>query len=181
MSSLHEQSLLLDVPRACIAASLCLALAGCVTSNATPTAGVAPLDATDTVHNTDFSPRFPLASEGKSGRAKGIHAALYLSWLRHAAGTAARSRSGDAVCVAAAGRISQGRRRRNEFRRRRCADGREDPSRRYSSAQFRRRSACPGQCDAGVGRSDSAQGRAVGIRKRLANAKCRRSCAPAIW
>jgi general secretion pathway protein D len=37
----------------------------------TPTAGVAPLDATDTVHNTDFSPRFPLASEGESGRAKG--------------------------------------------------------------------------------------------------------------
>ena len=71
MSSLHEQSLLLDVPRACIAASLCFALAGCVTSNVTPTAGVAPLDATDTVHNTDFSPRFPLASEGESGRAKG--------------------------------------------------------------------------------------------------------------
>jgi general secretion pathway protein D len=36
-----------------------------------PTAGVAPFDATDTVHNTDFSPRFPLASEGDSGRAKG--------------------------------------------------------------------------------------------------------------
>jgi general secretion pathway protein D len=71
VSSLHEQSLLLDVPRACIAASLCFALAGCVTSNVTPTAGVAPLDATDTVHNTDFSPRFPLASEGESGRAKG--------------------------------------------------------------------------------------------------------------
>ena len=55
----------------CIAASLCFALAGCVTSNVTPTAGVAPLDATDTVRNTDFSPRFPLASEGESGRAKG--------------------------------------------------------------------------------------------------------------
>ncbi|HVQ73883.1 MAG TPA: type II secretion system secretin GspD [Bradyrhizobium sp.] len=71
MSSLHEQSLLLDVPRLCVAASLCLALAGCVTSNVTPAAGVAPLDATDTVRSTDFSPRFPLASEGESGRARG--------------------------------------------------------------------------------------------------------------
>ena len=71
MSSLHEQSLLLDVPRLCIAASLCLALAGCVTSNVTPAAGVAPLDATDTVRSTDFSPRFPLASEGESGRTRG--------------------------------------------------------------------------------------------------------------
>jgi general secretion pathway protein D len=71
VSSLHEQSLLLDVPRLCIAASLYLALAGCVTSNGTPTAGVAPLDATDTVRNTDFSPRFPLASEGESGRTRG--------------------------------------------------------------------------------------------------------------
>ena len=71
MSSLHEQSLLLDVPRICIAASLYLALAGCVTSNGTPAAGVAPLDATDAVRNTDFSPRFPLASEGESGRTRG--------------------------------------------------------------------------------------------------------------
>jgi len=71
VSSLHEQSLLLDVPRLCVAASLCLALAGCVTSNVTPAAGVAPLDATDTVRSTDFSPRFPLASEGESGRARG--------------------------------------------------------------------------------------------------------------
>ena len=71
MSSLHEQSLLLDVPRLCIAASLCLALVGCVTSNVTPAAGVAPLDATDTVRSTDFSPRFPLASEGESGRTRG--------------------------------------------------------------------------------------------------------------
>ena len=70
MSSLHEQSSLLDVPRLCIAASLCFALAGCVTSNVTPTAGVAPSDATDTVRNTDFTPRFPLASEGESGRTR---------------------------------------------------------------------------------------------------------------
>jgi len=62
--------LLLDVLRACIAASLYLALAGCVTSNVTPTAGVAPFDATDTVRNTDFSPRFPLANEGESGRTR---------------------------------------------------------------------------------------------------------------
>ena len=71
MSSLHGRSLLLDVPRACIAALLFLALAGCVTSNVTPTAGVAPFDATDTVRNTDFSPRFPLANEGDSGRTRG--------------------------------------------------------------------------------------------------------------
>jgi general secretion pathway protein D len=68
---LHEQSLLLDVPRLCIAASLCLALAGCVTSNVTPAAGVAALDAPDTVRSTDFSPRFPLASEGESSRTRG--------------------------------------------------------------------------------------------------------------
>lgn len=70
MSSLHGQSLLLDVPRACIAASLYLALAGCVTSNVTPAAGVAPLDAMDTVRNTDLSARFPLANEGDSGRTR---------------------------------------------------------------------------------------------------------------
>ena len=70
MSSLHEQSLLLDVPRICIAASLYLALAGCVTSNGTPAAGVAPLDAMNTVRNTDFSPRFPLANEGDAGRTR---------------------------------------------------------------------------------------------------------------
>ena len=67
MSSLHGRSLLLDVPRACITASLYLALAGCVTSNVTPAAGVAPLDAMNTVRSTDFSPRFPLANEGNAG------------------------------------------------------------------------------------------------------------------
>ena len=70
MSSLHEQTCLLDVPRAFIAAALCLALAGCVTSNAMPTAGMAPRDAADTVNGTDFSPRFPLASERESGRTR---------------------------------------------------------------------------------------------------------------
>jgi len=70
VSSLHGRSLLLDVPRACIAASFYLALAGCVTSNGTPAAGVAPLDAMNTVRNTDFSPRFPLANEADSGRTR---------------------------------------------------------------------------------------------------------------
>ena len=69
MSSLHEWSLV-DVPRACVAASLYLVLVGCVTSNGTPTAGVAPTDAMDSVRNTDFSARFPLANEGESGRTR---------------------------------------------------------------------------------------------------------------
>jgi general secretion pathway protein D len=66
---LHEWSLL-DVPRAFVAASLGLVLVGCVTSNVTPTAGVAPSDATDSVRSADFSARFPLASEGDSGRTR---------------------------------------------------------------------------------------------------------------
>lgn len=70
MSGLHEQSVLLNVPRACIAASLCLALACCAASNVAPTAGVAPSDSTDAVRSADFSPRFPLVSEGESGRRK---------------------------------------------------------------------------------------------------------------
>jgi len=69
VSSLHVGRLL-DVARACSAASLYLALVGCVTSNVTPTAGVAPMDAMDSVRSTDFSARFPLASEGDSGRAR---------------------------------------------------------------------------------------------------------------
>src|SRR5262245_33062807 len=70
VSGLHEQSLLLGFPRACVAASLCLALACCAASNVTPTAGVAASDATGTVRGADFSPRFPLASEGEPGRRK---------------------------------------------------------------------------------------------------------------
>ena len=116
-----------------------------------------------------FSP----CERGRFRQDEGVYSALYLSGLRHGAGPAARSRSGDAVGVAAACRIPQGRRRRNELRRRRCADGREDSSRRHSSTQFRCRSACPGQCDAGLGRSNSAQGRASGIRKRVADVECR--------
>ena len=69
MICLHEWSLL-DVPRAFVAASLGLVLVGCVTSNITPTAGIAPSDATDAVRSTDFSARFPLANEGDSGRTR---------------------------------------------------------------------------------------------------------------
>jgi general secretion pathway protein D len=66
---------LLGFPRACVVASIFLALGGCGTSNLAPMAGVAPADAMDSVRNTDFSARFPLAddgnsaSEGNSGRA----------------------------------------------------------------------------------------------------------------
>ena len=70
MSSLHEWSLV-EFPRACVVAAIFLALGGCVTSNVNPTAGVAPVDAMDSVRNTDFSARFPIADEGDSGRTKG--------------------------------------------------------------------------------------------------------------
>ena len=70
VSSLHGWGLV-ELPRACVVASLFLALGGCVTSNVTPTAGVAPGDAMDSVRNTDFSARFPIADEGDSGRTKG--------------------------------------------------------------------------------------------------------------
>src|SRR5262245_19689960 len=60
----------IDLPRVCTAASLCLTLLGCVTSNGTPTADVAPRDAMDSVGNADFSTRLSLASEGESGRTK---------------------------------------------------------------------------------------------------------------
>ena len=70
MSSLHGWGLV-EFPRACVVASIFLALAGCVTSNVNPTAGVAPVDAMDSVRNTDFSARFPIADEGDSGRTKG--------------------------------------------------------------------------------------------------------------
>ena len=67
MSSLHEWSRV-EFPQACVVASIFLALGGCVTSNVNPTAGVAPVDAMDSVRNTDFSARFPIADEGDSGR-----------------------------------------------------------------------------------------------------------------
>src|SRR5216684_3635950 len=65
VTGLHEWSLL-DVPRACVAASFYLALVGCVTSNGTPTAGAAPSDAIDHVRNADLSPRFAPATNGQS-------------------------------------------------------------------------------------------------------------------
>jgi general secretion pathway protein D len=70
VSSLHGWGLV-KFPRACVVASIFLALGGCVTSNVTPTAGVAPVDAMDSVRNTDFSARFPIADEGDSVRTKG--------------------------------------------------------------------------------------------------------------
>jgi len=67
VGSLHGWGLV-EFPRACVVASIFLALAGCVTSNVNPTAGIAPVDAMDSVRNTDFSARFPIADEGDSGR-----------------------------------------------------------------------------------------------------------------
>jgi general secretion pathway protein D len=58
--------ILLDVSRACVAASFSFVLVSCVTSNPTPTAGLAPSNATDSVRSADFSARFPSASEGDS-------------------------------------------------------------------------------------------------------------------
>jgi len=69
VSSLHGWGLV-EFTRACVVASIFLALGGCVTSNVTPTAGVAPLDAMDSVRNTDFSARFPIADERESGRTR---------------------------------------------------------------------------------------------------------------
>ena len=57
---------LVGFTRACVVASIFLALGGCGTSNLAPMAGVAPVDAMDSVRNTDFSARFPLASERNS-------------------------------------------------------------------------------------------------------------------
>jgi general secretion pathway protein D len=69
VSSLHGWGAI-DLPRACVAASLSFLLVGCVTSNPAPTAGYASSDATDSVRSADFSARFPIASEGDS-RARG--------------------------------------------------------------------------------------------------------------
>jgi general secretion pathway protein D len=65
VSTLHGWGAI-DLPRACVAASLSFLLVGCVTSNPAPTAGYASSDATDSVRSADFSARFPLASEGDS-------------------------------------------------------------------------------------------------------------------
>lgn len=54
--------------RVCVMIAICLALGGCGSSNLASMASVAPTDAMDSVRNTDFSPRFPLANEGSSGK-----------------------------------------------------------------------------------------------------------------
>ena len=67
MGGLHGWGLL-GFPQACVVASIFLALGGCGTSNLAPMAGVAPVDAMDSVRNTDFGARFPLGSEENSGK-----------------------------------------------------------------------------------------------------------------
>jgi general secretion pathway protein D len=69
VSSLHKRGLR-GVARACVATSLYLVLPGCVTSSGTPTASLAPDDTMASVRNADFGARFPLASEGDSGRSR---------------------------------------------------------------------------------------------------------------
>src|SRR5256885_10373342 len=59
---------LVGFTRACVVASIFLALGGCGTSNLAPTAGVASADAVDFVRNTGFSPRFPVGDEGNFGQ-----------------------------------------------------------------------------------------------------------------
>ena len=67
MDRLHGWGLV-GFTRACVVASIFLALGGCGTSNLAPMAGVAPADAMDSVRNTDFSARFPIGDEGNSGK-----------------------------------------------------------------------------------------------------------------
>lgn len=66
MDRLHGWGLV-GFTRACVVASILLALGGCGTSYLAPTAGVASADAVDTVRNTDFSARFPVGNEENSG------------------------------------------------------------------------------------------------------------------
>ena len=56
-------------PRACFVASIFLALGGCGATNVISTAGsgFTSGDAMDTVRNSDFSARFPVANEGNPG------------------------------------------------------------------------------------------------------------------
>src|SRR3954469_22852789 len=56
--------------RACFIVSTFLALGGCGAANLASVASVTPADSMDTVRNTDFSARFPVASEGNSKPAK---------------------------------------------------------------------------------------------------------------
>jgi general secretion pathway protein D len=69
VSSLHKRGLL-RVAKACVSTSLYLVLVGCVTSSGAPTASLAPDDTMASVRNADFGARFPLASEGDSGRSR---------------------------------------------------------------------------------------------------------------
>jgi len=54
-------------PRACFVVSLFLAHGGCGAANVASTAGFTSGDAMDSVRNTDFSARFPVANEGNPG------------------------------------------------------------------------------------------------------------------
>ena len=55
---------LIGLPRACVVASICLALGGCGASNMASIAGFAsPTDGVDAVRSADFSARSPLANE----------------------------------------------------------------------------------------------------------------------
>ena len=67
MDKLHGRGLV-GFTRGCFIASTFLALGGCGAANLASVASVAPADSMDTVRNTDFSARFPVASEGNPGK-----------------------------------------------------------------------------------------------------------------
>src|SRR5262245_62460966 len=68
VDKLHGRGLV-GYARACVVASTFLALGGCGAANLASMASVAPADtAADTVRNTDFSARFPVADEGNTGK-----------------------------------------------------------------------------------------------------------------
>ena len=67
MDKLHGRGLA-GFTRGCFIASAFLALGGCGAANLASVASVAPADSMDTVRNTDFSARFPVANEGNSGK-----------------------------------------------------------------------------------------------------------------
>jgi len=67
LDKLHGWDLVGSI-RACLIVSTFLALGGCGAANLASVANVAPADSMDTVRNTDFSARFPVANEGNSGK-----------------------------------------------------------------------------------------------------------------
>src|SRR3954452_50504 len=67
LDKLHGRDLVGSI-RACLIVSTFLALGGCGAANLASVASVAPADSMDTVRNTDFSARFPVANEGNSGK-----------------------------------------------------------------------------------------------------------------